>query len=158
MRKLIVTIMFLTLLSVPLHAGTWCTWSGTMGENCQSDSKGYIKMPDGHPIAANETNLNYHGFYERIITQPTIGEDQVRDAEVWGFADNEISLTWSVRDMTATELDNRAASPMSVSDYYLWKAFIAGGVFTQAQLVTYFQANQPEMIEAYQARDRLLNP
>ena len=156
--KRLILVLFLSFIATPLVAGTWCMWSGTEGTNCQSDSRGYVRMPDGHPIGASEANLNYHGFYERIITQPTIGEDQVKDAEVWGFADNEISLTWSVRDMTATELDNRAASPMSVSDYYLWKALMTGGVFRQAQLVAYFQANQPEMIDAYQARDRLLNP
>lgn len=151
--KRLILVLFLSFITTPLIAGTWCMWSGTEGINCQNDSRGYVRMPDGHPIGASEANLNYHGFYERITTQPTIGADQVRDVEVWGFADNEISLTWSVRDMTVTEIDNRIASPMSVTNYYLWKALLVTGVLTNDQAV----ANLPaEMIDAYQARKRLL--
>ena len=155
MKKLIATVIFLTLLSTPLYAKTWCTWSGTEGENCQSDSKGYIRIPDGHPIAANETNLNDHGFYEKTDTQPTIGADQTKDAEVWGMVGNQISLTWTVRDLTAIEIDNRVASPMSVSDYYVWWTLIETGTITIAQAQAHLPA---ELIQAYQARGRLLNP
>ena len=137
------------------YADRWCQWSGTEGTECKNDRDGVLNMP--FPTRT-ESIINSYGYYRVTITQPVIGENQTRDAEIWGFADNQISLTWSVRDLTATELDNRAASPMSVNDYYVWKAFMQAGIFTQAQLVAYFQANQPEMIEAYQARDRLLNP
>ena len=137
------------------YADRWCQWSGTVGENCKNDRNGVLYMP--FPTRT-ESIINSYGFYRITTTQPTIGADQVRDAEVWDFADNQISLTWTVRDMTATEIDNRAASPMPVHAYYVWKAFMQAGIFTQAQLVAYFQANQPDMIEAYQARDRLLNP
>ena len=155
MKKLI-TIVLLILFFAPFsYADRWCEWSGTVGENCKNDRDGVVYLP--FPTRT-ESLINNAGLYRVTVTQPTIGVDQTMDAEVWGFADNQISLTWTVRDLTTTELDNRAASPMSVNDYYVWKAFIQAGIFTQAQLVTYFQANQPDMIEAYQARDRLLNP
>jgi len=155
MKKLI-TIALLTFFFASFaYADRWCQWSGTEGENCKNDRGGVVYLP--FPTRT-EALINAAGYYRVTITQPTIEEDQTRDAEVWGFADNQISLTWSIRDLTAIELDNRAASPMSVNDYYVWKAFIQAGIFTQAQLVAYFQANQPDMIEAYQARDRLLNP
>jgi len=35
---------------------------------------------------------------------------------------------------------------------------VGKGVVTQAELVTYLTAKYPELIDAYQARDRLENP
>ena len=149
MKKLIV--LFIVLFSTVSFAGTWCQWSGTEGENCKSDTRGYFTLPSGIPVASKD--FNEYGYYERIVTEPIIGPDQVRDAEVWGFADNEITLTWTVRDMTATEIDNRIASPMSVTNYYIWKVLIATGTITIQQA----QDNLPqELIDAYQARKRLL--
>lgn len=156
MKKFVFCLVIMFVPSI-LFAGTWCQWDESAGINCKSTTKTSIVIDD-HRVTVSAENLNPRGWFERTITQPTIGPDQIRDAEVWDKVDNQISLTWSVRDLTATELDNRAASPMSVNDYYVWKAFMQAGIFTQAQLVAYFQANQPEMIEAYQARDRLLNP
>jgi hypothetical protein len=151
MRKLIV--VFMLLFASPAFATTWCMWSGTEGENCASDSRGYVRMPDGLLISIDLECLTNNGYYELIETQPTIGEDQVRDVEVWGFADGQISKTWTVRDLTAEEIDNRIASPMSVTNYYIWKALIATGTITIEQA----QNNLPqELIDAYQARKRLL--
>jgi len=141
------------LCAPPLYAARWCAWSGTEGTNCQSDTRRYLLALDGHKISVDEANLNAFGFYELTTTQPTIGADQVKDSEVWGLVGNQMSLTWSVRDMTATEIDNRIASPMSMTDYYIWKALLVTGVLTQAQAT----ANLPaEMIDAYKARARLL--
>ena len=152
MKRSIFIIACLMLFSTPLFAGTWCEWSGTEGINCKSDSRGYITLPSGLRVSIDQVNFNSHGYYERITTQPTIGTDQVRDAEVWGFADNQISLTWTVRDLTAQEILERDASAMPLSEYYLWKAIVAGGLFTSAQVVTYLTANAPELVDAYQAR------
>ena len=155
--KSFIVIALIVLFASFANADRWCEWSGTEGENCRNDRNGVLKSPTNFPTST-VSKINSWGVYHLTTTQPEIGEDQVRDAEVWSKVDNEIYLTWTVRDMTATEIDNRAASPMPVHAYYVWKAFMQAGIFTQAQLVAYFQANQPDMIEAYQARDRLLNP
>jgi hypothetical protein len=133
-------------------------WSGTQGEYCQNDSRGFIIMPDGHPIGVSELNLNYHGFYERITTLPPLGENQVRDQEVWGFADNKISLTWTVRDLTVTEIDQRTAAAMDLAVYLVYKLLVNRNVVNAQQLRAYLETNYPQLIDAYEARDRLENP
>jgi hypothetical protein len=156
MKRTIVVfaIMFVALAS-PLYAATWCEWDGAKGVNCQSDSRGYVRQTNGHLISANPApdNLNQHNFYELVITDPTLGADQVRDAEVWGFADNIITKTWTVRDLTATEIDNRVASPLSTNDYWQWKAIQLAGGWTDAQMLTRLPA---DIVEAFKARKRLL--
>jgi len=152
MKKLII-VLVITLFAVPSFADQWCEWSGTEGENCQSDGRGYI-MIDGFPTRTPAI-ANTKGWYKLIVTQPTIGADQTRDAEVWGFAANEISKTWTVRDLTAEEIDQRDASPMPLSEYYLWWTLIETGTITQQQAVNHLPQ---ELIDAYQARDRLENP
>ena len=150
MKRLIVVLA--VLLIVPLaHADRWCEWSGTVGENCINDRNGVVWL-EGRPTRT-VSMINDFGLFRVTETQPVIGENQRRDAEVWGFADNEITLTWTVREMTATEIDNRIASPMSVTNYYIWKALLVTGVLTQQQAVNNLP---PEMIDAYQARERLL--
>jgi len=141
------------LFSLPLYAETWCTWSGTQGENCRGDSRGFIRALDGHPIGPPESNYNYHDFYKLVVTQPTIGADQVKDAVVWGFVANEITKTWTVRDMTATEIDERDSGAMDITDYYLWKVLLVTGVLTQQQAVNRLPA---DMVDAFQSRERLL--
>ena len=153
MKKIVLCLMFLFTPSL-LMAGTWCQWDGSQGTNCQSTSRTYI-MINNVRVSISAENLNPRGWYERTVTQPSIGEDQVKDAEVWGFADNEISLTWTVRDMTQAEIDTRDADAMPLSEYYLWKTLIVTGVITQQQAVNNLPA---ELIDAYQARDRLENP
>ena len=106
-------------------------------------------------MTVSAENLNPRGWYELTVTEPTVGEDQVKDAVVWGFETNQISKTWTVRDMTTTEIDARDADAMPLSEYYLWKTLIATGVITQQQAVNNLPA---ELIDAYQARDRLENP
>ena len=150
--KKIVLITAILLIASFAHADRWCEWSGTVGENCVNDRSGVLLSPAGIPTRTVAT-INSWGLFKTTETQPIVGEDQRRDAEVWAFADNEITLTWTVRDMTATELDNRIASPMSVTNYYIWKALIATGTITIQQA----QDNLPqELIDAYQARKRLL--
>ena len=140
---------------VPLaHAERWCQWSGTEGINCINDRDGVIRLPDTIPIRT-VNKINALGYYRVVITQPTIGADQKRGAEIWGFAANEISLTWAVEDMTAEEIAQRTAGAMPISEYYLWKALLATGTITQQQAATYLPQ---ELIDAYQARDALENP
>ncbi len=153
MKKFILCLVFMVIPSL-VFAGTWCQWSGTEGENCKSTTQTSIVINDVR-VTISAENLNPRGWYELTITQPTIGENQTRDAEVWGFAENEISKTWTVRDLTAEEIDGRMASPMPLNAYYLWKALHATGTITIQQI----QANLPqELVDAYQARDRLENP
>jgi len=161
MKKLILCLLIVLIPGI-VFAENWCMWSGTEAEYCQSDdSRGYIRMPSeladktvaNNVVTGTEADYNTAGFYKLVVTQPTLGENQVRDEEVWGFADNEISKTWTVRDMTATEIDNRIASPMSVTDYYQWKCLLVTGVITQQQALDNLP---PVMVDAYQARKRLL--
>ena len=155
MKKIVMVILALLVasFSTSYAADRYCEWSGTEGINCVSpNSIGHYRIP-GRVKTANPVRLNEYGYYIMTTTQPVIGENQRRDAEVWGFADNEITLTWTVREMTATEIDNRIASPMSVTNYYIWKALLVTGVLTQQQAVNNLP---PEMIDTYQARARLL--
>ena len=153
MKKLLICALILLIPTIA-PADQWCMWDGSQGTDCQSDSKGYVVVPTGFKVST-ESILNGHGYYRTVTTYPALGENQVREQEVWGFADNEISRTWTVRDMTAEEIDQNIASPMPLSEYYLWKALIVTGVITQQQAA----ANLPqELIDAYLARDRLINP
>ena len=162
MKKIIICLV-IALLPGIAFADTWCMWNGTQGEYCQSDDKGYIRITSDHTdktlannvISGTATDYNAVGYYLLTTTYPAIGENQVRDQEVWGFADNEISRTWTVRDMTQEEIDQNIASPMPLSEYYLWKALIVKGVITQQEAVN---ALPQELIDAYLARDRLVNP
>jgi len=150
MKRIIVITLFIILMTPFAYADRWCQWSGTEGIECKNDRDGVLNMP--FPTRT-ESLINAKGYYRVTITQPTIGENQVRDAEVWGFADNQISLTWTVRDLTVTEIDQRIANPMSITNYYIWKTLIKTGLITQAQAA----ANLPaEMVDAYLARKRLL--
>ena len=153
MKKFVLCLMIMFVPSL-LFAGTWSQWDGSAGINCRSTSKTSIVIDD-HRVTVSAENLNPRGWYELTTTQPTIGADQVRDAEVWDLVGNEMSLTWTVRDMTATEIDQRIASPMRITDYYIWKVLIATGTITQAQAANRLPQ---ELIDAYQARDRLENP
>jgi len=153
MRKFILCLLF-TFISSSLFAGTWCQWDGSQGTNCQSTTRTYITINNVR-VTVSAENLNPRGWYELTVTEPTVGEDQVKDAVVWGFETNQISKTWTVRDMTTTEIDARDADAMPLSEYYLWKTLIATGVITQQQAVNNLPA---ELIDAYQARDRLENP
>jgi hypothetical protein len=153
MKNLIAVLAILLIVPVA-YADRWCEWSGTEGENCVNDNSGVLLSPTKVPTRT-EWKINTWGLFRVAITQPTVEEDELRDVEVWDKVDNQISLTWTVRDMTAIELDNRASSPMPLSEYYLWKALLATGVITQQQAATYLPQ---ELIDAYQARDRLENP
>jgi hypothetical protein len=155
MKKLLIATL-IVLCPAVLFAQTYCQWSGTEGENCRTlpTDVNFIRVPpDNHAISIDAANLEQHGYYELIVTQPTVGVNQIIDTVVWGFANNEISKTWTVRDLTTEEINNKIASPMSVTNYYIWKALIATGTITIQQA----QDNLPqELIDAYQARKTLL--
>lgn len=152
--KLFTFCLVIILSPFMASAGEWCEWSGSSGVNCQSDSLGYVNAPNGFNVKT-ESILNSHGIYRLTVTQPTLGVDQTKDAVVWGLVGNQMSKTWTVRDLTATEIDQRDATPMPLSEYYLWMVLEATGNITVQQI----QNNLPqELIDAYLARDRLENP
>ena len=153
MKKLIIIVLLTFFFVSFAYADRWCEWSGTVGENCKNDRNGVVYLP--FPTST-ESIINNAGLYRVTITQPTIGVNQVRDAEVWGFADNQITQTWTVRDLTAQEILERDAREMSLTDYLQWNALVAGGVFTSEQIVTYLTVNYPEIVVAYLARKTLL--
>lgn len=148
-------IIFIILIAVasPALADQWCQWAGDQGTNCQSDSRGYIVI-NGYNVRTPAI-AHARGWYRLVVTQPTVGENQVIGTTVWGFSDNVISKTWTVRDMTDEEIDQRAASPMPIGEYYIWKALIAKGVITQQEAA---QRLPDDLKAAYLARDRLENP
>jgi len=156
MKKFILCLLF-TFISSPLFAATWCQWDGSEGTNCQSTSRTYITINNVR-VTVSAANLNPRGWYELTVTEPTVGEDQVRDEVVWGFETNQISKTWTVRDMTAEEIDIRDAAVMPLIDYLQFNLMVAKGLVTKAEIATYLTAKYPELIDAYQARDRLENP
>ena len=124
---------------------------GTKGENCISNRNNVLISPDGRPTRT-ESIINSWGVFRVAITQPALGVNQVTDAEIWNKVGNLITLTWSVRDLTAEELDEQAAQPMALSDYYQWKILVLKGVVTKAELAT----NLPqELKDAYLARERM---
>ena len=152
--KSLIVIALIVLFASFANADRWCEWSGTEGENCRNDRNGVLMSPTNFPTST-VSKINSWGVYHLTTTQPTIGADQVRDAEVWSKVDNEIYLTWTVRDMTATEIDQRIANPMSITDYYLWKVLLVTGTITQQHAADRLPQG---LIDAYQARDRLENP
>lgn len=118
----------------------YAQWSGTEGFSQQSDSKGYLVSPvDGVkiiPAVAAD-----HGLYPIIVTEPSIGTDQIKDAPVWGFDGSEITLTWTVRDKTTAELEQEAAGELMGRDTYyaiytLLNLLISKGVCTQNEYVS----------------------
>ena len=147
-----IIVILATFLTVSFaSADSWCEWDGSQGVNCQSDGRGYILI-EGRPTKT-ESIANAAGWFKVTDTQPSIGADQVIDAEIWEKVGNQINLTWSVRDMTAEEIDGRDAGAMDITDYYIWKALLVTGTITQQQAIDNLPA---EMIDAYQARKRLL--
>ena len=152
MKKLITIVLLTFFFASSAYADRWCQWSGTQGIECKNDRDGVLNLP--FPTRT-EALINTKGYFRVTITQPTIGANQVRDAEVWGFADNQISLTWSVRDLTAAEIQARTAGAMSLSQYYIWKTLLATGVITQQQAANHLPQ---KLIDAYQARDAIENP
>ena len=156
MRKFILCLLFIFIPSL-LFAGTWCQWDGSAGTNCQSITRTYITINNVR-VTVSAANLNPRGWYELTVTEPSVGEDQVKDAVVWDFVTNQISKTWTVRDMTAVEIDTRDAAVMPLIDYLQFNLMVAKGVATPAEIVAYLTTKYPEVLAAYLARDRLENP
>ena len=150
MRRIILCIVALFIMPALSQADSWCQWDGEQGINCQSDSRGYIRV-DGFKVSTPSI-ANAGGYYRVDNIDPVVGENQVRDEIAWSFSDNVITRTWTVRDLTAEEIDQRVASPMPLNTYYIWKALIAKGVITQQEAA---QRLPQELIDAYLARDRL---
>jgi len=153
--KNVALILVLLVFPVTVNAATWCNWTGSEGENCQSDSKGFIRTAEGLPVGVSTAGLNPRGWYELTDTQPTIGEDQVRDEVQWSIADNQISHTRTVRDLSAEEIDERTASAMSLSDWRQWSAIQLISGATNQQMRNYMG---DELVEQWLARNRLENP
>jgi len=152
MKKLFIYLVLLIFSPSVLLADSWCQWDGSQGINCQSDNKGYIRTPFK---VSTEAVANDRGWFRVEVTQPAIGANQVKNAVVWDKVDNIITKTWTVRDLTATEIDQNVAAPMPLSEYYLWKALLVKGVITQQEAANALPQN---LIDAYMARDRLENP
>lgn len=117
----------------------YAQWDGTKGVNQQSDAKGYLIAPDGHKIAP-DVSVEF-GLYPVVVTEPSVGTDQIKDTAVWGFADDQISLTWTVRDKTSDELAQEAAGELMGRDTYyaiytLLNLLISKGVCTQQEYVS----------------------
>jgi hypothetical protein len=106
----------------------WAKWNGTSGEQLQSDDKGYLNVEGSIRISGGEVNYNSHGFYQAQSIQPTLGADQIKGVVEWSFEDGVITREWAVRDLTPTEILERDAAPMSMTNYNQWRAIqILGG-------------------------------
>jgi len=151
MKKLILTII-IVFFTTSSFAGTWCYWDAALskGASCQSDSKGFILI-DNFPVKT-QSIAHSQGWYELTINSPTVGVNQVTNAEVWILFNNQITKTWTVRNLTTTELDERTAQAMDENLYWLIKGLLLKGTFTLSEAQNFFPAS---VIAAYQARARL---
>lgn len=150
--KILLSILFVILFAGQSVAGQWCQWDGSKGVNCQSDHRGYIVI-NGYNVKTPAI-ANAEGFYKVIETYPIITSDQVITTEQWSApVGNHINKTWEFRDKTAIEIDQEIAQPMSVNDYYQWKAMIFKGLITEQEAASLLP---PELVNAYLARERLM--
>lgn len=157
MRNLIVIVLVLLFAVSTASAERWCQWSGTQGENCLNDKDGILRPPGyfAVKIIGNEAKINGYGYYFLTTTQPIIGADQYRDAEVWALVGNQMSLTWTVADYTAQEILEREARAMSLLDYLQWKAIVQFTSATSEQVEGFLTANYPDIVAAFLARKEL---
>jgi hypothetical protein len=118
MKKLLLVICLLVVPTLALGA-TWCEWSGTAGENCKTDNKnGIIRI--GGVNVKYESGKNSRGYYELIVTEPAVSDTETKEVPpIWDFVANQITKTWTVRDLTAEELNARIA--MGGDIYWLFK-------------------------------------
>ena len=151
MKRIIFTVLMVLFFSATSIAGDWCKWIDSKGEQCLSDSKGYILI-EGRPIKT-ESTANDYGYYRLTVFTPDRLPNQILDTEVWSLVDNQMLRTWTVRDMTATEIAEREAEAMPLSEYYLWKVLVLKGVVTGAELSANLSV---ELKDAYLARKALL--
>lgn len=157
MRILLTTIVVVFMTSTSF-ASQWCEWSGSEGINCQSDSKGYILI---NSIKTRTPALaNSKGWFKVTETPVTPGADQVIDAEVWSFASPDIGKTWSVRDMTTQEIQDRddqiaVQDVLTRNEYYILKMLMLPGIINLTTGAIDVSVVPQYMIDAYQARGRL---
>jgi hypothetical protein len=157
--KKIILILLIFALPFWANAEQLCEWTGTTVGNCVNlISGGVVYLPNrAIPIKDPEV-LRERGYYPVIVTDPVMGENQIRDQVVWDVPDppgDAITKTWTVRDLTTTEIDQNTAAIMSHDIYALWRVLFWKGIITQQEAATILPQ---EMIDAYQARDRLENP
>ena len=153
MNKIIVCLIFIFIPSMA-SALTWCQWSGSAAMSCKSTVQPTVFI-GGEEVDVSEETLNPLGWYIMNTTHPAIGPDQVQDSIVWSFENNQIGRTWTVRDLTQAEIDQRNATPMTINDYYQWKAIQIISGWTNQQLS---DALPSDLVDAYVARSRLENP
>lgn len=131
--KTILVMMFVFLAS-PVFAANWCRWDVATGKGygCVNDNRGYIKIHTGLRVGGGPDNYNSHGYYNLIITEPTIADNYKKDAKVWSFADNKINLTWTTIELTQTEKNLVDARTLSEELYYVlkWMVNTPGAVNT----------------------------
>lgn len=155
--KSIIVCLVLLFAAVQAHATDWsvvnecCQWSGTEGVNClpvkRVNNMTYITLPNGLNIST-VTSLHLNDYYPKVVTEPALLSTQAKDAEVWAFENDEITLTWTVRAKTDTEI----AQAMSFDAYRIWKVLISESVLTTGQITPHL--TQAE-IDAYLARQEL---
>lgn len=147
MKRILFTLLFVVCFAASALAEQWCQWDGIKGINCQSDSREYIIIAGAKvktPAIANE-----NGWYKRVDTPATITSTQAIDAEIWSFANDEIGLTWSVRDLGDTEILERDSAAMQLQIYEIWRVLFWKGVLTEQEAVDVLPT---ERKDAYLAR------
>ena len=159
MKQLIIAVIVILMASVSAISGEWCQWDGSQGVNCQPDTPGFIVI--GGVKTRTPAIANAKGWYKLLVVKPTVAADQIVDGETWAFSGDTIIKTPIVRDMTAEEIANRSALPMSLADYVQFRLFIESGAYTQQELVALLRQHLPaeaaqELIDAYLARKQLL--
>jgi hypothetical protein len=148
----VILFAFLAALAGVVNAGQWCQWdaANSVATDCQSDNAGYIVI-EGFKVRSPDL-ANERGWYLTETTRPALTSTQTLDQVAYSLDANTITRTWTVRNLTAEEIDVEQSAAMPIGEYYLWKALIAKGVITQQEAV---QALPQELIDAYLARQAL---
>ena len=131
MKKIILAIL-IVLFASPAFAARWCQWDGSKGIGCQDDLRGYITLVDGLRISGSAEHFNINGYYLLTTTQPTVPEGSVKETEVWGKIENDISQTWTVREKTTEEINTEIGNTMSFEMYKVLSWFAAEGYIDPA--------------------------
>lgn len=156
MKTIFISLLLFCFI-VPASADTWCKWdkANSTTTECRSDSKGYI-VADGFKTRTPAL-ANARGYFKVVGEAPDVKVTQVAEFTGYTKDGNLITRTYSVRDLTAAEIQAQEAAAMPLGEYYLWKFFRR--IVTQelgrkdAQFNTAVQADLPQkLIDAYLAR------